>query len=40
MSDDVDVNIGDTGGDIHIKYLLEINNDAKASHDLELNIRA
>ncbi len=39
LPDDVDVNIEDSGGDIRIKYLLEIDNNTKATHDLHLNIR-
>lgn len=38
-SEDVSVDIGEAAGDIHIKYLLEINNASKARHDLRLNIR-
>lgn len=40
LSDNVDVKLSDDGGNIHIKYLLEINNDQKAVHDLTLNIKA
>ncbi len=39
ISDEVDVKIGDNGGDIRIKYLLEIDNNTRARHDLTLNIR-
>lgn len=39
LSDDVDIKLGDNGGEIRIKYLLEIDNSTKAMHDLHLNIR-
>jgi len=39
LSDDVDVNINDGGGEIHINYLLQIDNATRARHDLKLNIR-
>lgn len=39
ISDDVKIDIDDCGGDISIKYLLEIDNNTKAKHDLRLNIR-
>ena len=40
VSDDVDVSLSDDGGNIHIKYLLEIDNDQRAMHDLTFNIKA
>lgn len=39
LSDNVDINLSENGGDIRIKYLLEIDNNTKATHDLRLNIR-
>lgn len=38
-SDSVNVDIGETGGNIRIKYMLEIDNSAKAMHDLQLSVR-
>jgi uncharacterized beta-barrel protein YwiB (DUF1934 family) len=40
MSDNVDVRLSDEGGKIHIKYLLEIDNNTRATHDLTLSIKA
>lgn len=37
--DSVNVDIGETTGNIRIKYMLEIDNSAKALHDLQLSIR-
>lgn len=39
VADEVSINIGDCGGDIEIKYMLEIDNATKAAHDLTFNIR-
>ncbi len=39
VADEVSVNIDEKGGDIEINYLLEIDNAAKAEHNLILNIR-
>lgn len=39
ISNDVKIDIGDNGGDIRIKYLLEIDSNTKAHHDLRFNIR-
>ncbi len=39
ISDDVQVDVSDNGGDISIDYLLEIDNSTKAKHNLRLNIR-
>ena len=38
-SDSVNVDIGETYGNIRIKYMLEIDNSAQAMHDLQLSIR-
>ena len=39
MSDSVNVDIGERSANIRIKYMLEIDNSAKALHDLQLSIR-
>lgn len=39
VADEVSINIGESSGDIEIKYMLEIDNATKAKHDLILNIR-
>lgn len=38
-SDSVNVDIGETCGNIRIKYMLEIDNSAQAMHDLQMSIR-
>ena len=39
FSDEVEIEMNEDGGDISIQYLLEIDNNTKARHNLKLNVR-